>query len=127
MPELNPKILIVYGDETVRESLTTLMEREGFRILQANNGKMGLDVIRTASPDLMLVEIKMSDVDGINLLREAKDLNPNLLIIAITAYCDSYSAARALEVGAHDYLEKPFPIQEVAKVVRQALSKPKLE
>lgn len=127
MPQLNPQILIVYGDETVRESLTTLMEREGFRILQANNGKMGLDVIRTASPDLMLVEIKMSDVDGINLLREAKDLNPNLLIIAITAYCDSYSAARALEVGAHDYLEKPFPIQEVAKVVRQALSKPKLE
>ncbi len=99
MPELNAKILIVYGDENVRESLTTLMEREGFRTLQANNGKMGLDVIRTASPDLMLVEIKMSDVDGINLLRQAKDLDPNLLIIAITAYCDSYSATRALEVG----------------------------
>jgi DNA-binding response OmpR family regulator len=76
MPELNPKILIVYDDESVRESLTTLMEREGFRTLQANNGKMGLDVIRTASPDLMLVEIKMSDADGINLLHEAKDLNP---------------------------------------------------
>jgi len=85
MPELNAKILIVYGDEIVRESLTTLLEQEGFRILQANNGIVGLDVIRTASPDLMLVEIKMSDVDGVNLLREAKDLNPNLLIIAITA------------------------------------------
>ena len=127
MSDLKANILIVYGDETVRESLTTFMEREGFRILQANNAKMGLDAIRTASPDLMLVEIKMSDMDGINLLREAKDLNPNLLIIAITAYCDSYSAARALEVGAYDYLEKPFPIREVTKVVRQALSKPRLE
>ena len=57
MPELNAKILIVYGDEIVRESLTTLLEQEGFRILQANNGIVGLDVIRTASPDLMLVEI----------------------------------------------------------------------
>ena len=59
MPELKAKILIVYGDEIVRESLTTLLEQEGFRILQANNGIVGLDVIRTASPDLMLVEIKM--------------------------------------------------------------------
>jgi two-component system NtrC family response regulator len=127
MPESNPKILIVYGDETVRESLTTLMEREGFRTLQANSGTIGLDVIRTASPDLMLLEIKMSDVDGINLLRKAKDLDPNLLIIAITAYCDSYSAARALEGGAYDYIERPFPIREVTKVVRQALSKPMLK
>ena len=127
MPELNPKILIVYSDETVRESLSTLMELEGFRTFQANNGRMGLDAIRTVSPDLMLVEIKMSDVDGINLLREAKDLNPNLLIIAITAYRDWYCAARALEVGAHGYLEKPFPIREVIKVVRQTLPKPKLK
>jgi len=125
MAELNAKILIVYGDEAVRESLTTLMEREGFRILQANNGRMGLDVIRTTLPDLMLVEIKTSDVDGINLLRAAKGLNPNLLIIAITAYRDSYSAARALDAGAHAYLEKPLPIREVTRVVRQALSKPK--
>ncbi len=127
MPESNPKILIVYGDETVRESLTTLLELEGFRTLQTDNGRIGLDVIRTASPDLMLLEIKMSDVDGINLLREAKDLNPNLLIIAITAYCDSYSAAKALEAGAHEYLEKPFPIREVTKVVRRAFSKPKIK
>ena len=127
MPELNAKILIVYGDEIVRESLTTLLEQEGFRILQANNGIVGLDVIRTASPDLMLVEIKMSDVDGINLLREAKDLNPNLLIIAITAYRDCHGTARALDAGAHGYLEKPFPIREVTKVVRQALSKPRLK
>jgi len=127
MPELNARFLIVYGDETVGESLTTLMEREGLRILQANNGKMGLDVIRTASPDLMLVEIKMSDMDGINLLREAKDLKPNLLIIAITAYRDSRGAARALDAGAYGYLEKPFPIREVTKVVRQTLPKSRLE
>ncbi len=121
MPELNAKILIVYSDESVRVLLTTTMEREGLRVLQASNGTTGLDMIRRGSPDLMLVEIKMSDLDGIAVLREARDLNPNLLITAITAYGDCHSAPNALEAGAHSYLEKPFPVQEVNKAVRQVL------
>ena len=127
MPELNAKILIVYGDKTVRMSLTTLMEREGFRVLQASDGKAGLDMVRTASPDLMLADIKRDDLNGINVLREARDLNPNLLIIAITAYGDIHGAAKALDAGAHGYLEKPFPIQDVNKAVRQVLLNKKLE
>jgi DNA-binding response OmpR family regulator len=123
MPKLNAKILVVYDDESVRTSLTPLMEEEGFRVLQASNGKMGLDVIRTALPDLMLVEIKVSDLDGINVLREARNFNSNLHIIAITAYRDSHGAARALEVGADGYLAKPFPIREVIRVVHRALAK----
>jgi DNA-binding response OmpR family regulator len=84
---------------------------------------MGLDVIRTALPDLMLVEIKVSDLNGINVLREARNFNSNLHIIAITAYRDSHGAARALEAGSDDYLAKPFPIREVIRVVHRALAK----
>ena len=127
MSELDPKILIVYGDESVRVSLTTLLERGGFRVLQASDGTTGLDIIRTGSPDLMIVEIKMTDLSGINVLREARDLYPNLLIIAITAYRDIHGAARALDAGADSYLEKPLPIQEVNRAVRQALLIKKLK
>jgi DNA-binding response OmpR family regulator len=127
MPELNAKILIVYGDETIRVSLATSMEREGFRTLQASNEKAGLGVVRTASPDLMLVGIKEGDLNGIDVLREARDLNPNLLIIAITAYRDIHGAAKALDAGADSYLEKPVPVREVTRVVRQALLNKKLE
>ncbi len=127
MSDLNAKILIVYRDESVRVSLTTLMEREGFNIFQASHGKIGLDMIRDASPDLMLIDIKVSDLDGIEVLREARDLSPNLLIIAITPHRDSHGAARALEAGAYSYIERPFPIREVTNVVRQALLKRKHE
>ncbi len=122
-PLLNAKILIVYGDEIIRESLTALMEREGFRILQASNWKMGLKVVQTTPPDLMLIEIKMADLDGIDLLQKARNFNPNLLIIAITPYGDSHGVVRALEAGAYSYLEKPVPIREIPRVVRQALAK----
>ncbi len=108
-------------DHVVRALLTTTMEQEGLRVLQTSDGTTGLDMIRRGSPDLMLVEIKMADLDGIEVLREARDLNPNLLINAITAYGDSHGAAKTLEAGVHSYLEKPFPIQEVNKAVRQAL------
>ncbi len=128
MPQLNAKILIVYGDsETVRESLTTLMEREGFKVLQASDGKAGLEMVRSESPDLMLVDIKRGDLNAIDALRGARDLNPNLLIIAITAYRDINAAAKALDAGVHTYLEKPIPIQEVTKAVRQALLNKQLD
>ena len=122
-PLPNAKILIVYSDEIIRESLTALLKREGFRILQASNWKMGLKVVRTTRPDLMLIEIKMADLDGIDLLQKARNFNPNLLIIAINPYGDSQGAARALEAGAYSYLEKPVPIREIPRVVRQALAK----
>lgn len=127
MPELNAKILIVYGDEIVRGSLTTLLEQEGFSVLQASDETTGLDMIRKGSPDLMLVDIKISDLNGMDILREARNLHPNLFIIAITAYRDIHGAAKALDAGADSCLEKPFPIQEVNKAVRQALLNKKLE
>jgi DNA-binding response OmpR family regulator len=123
MPEPNAKILIVYGDEDVRTSLTTLLEREGFRTFEASNGGLAIDVIRTVTPDLMLLEIKKADLDGIDLIREAKGINPNLLILAVTAFRDNHGATRALKAGACGCLEKPVPIREVSRVVRQALFK----
>ncbi len=107
----------------MRESLTALMEREGFRILQASNWKMALKVVQRTPPDLMVIEIKMADLDGIDLLQKARNFNPNLLIIAIIPYGDSHGAVRALEAGAYSYLEKPVPIREIPRVVRQALAK----
>ncbi len=127
MSELNAKILIVYVDEIVRESLTTLMEREGFKVLQANDGRTGLDIVRTESPELMLVDIKRNDLNGINILREARRLNPNLFMIAITAHGDTQVATKAIDAGAHSYLEKPLPIKEVNEAARRVFLNTNME
>ncbi len=128
MSELSAKVLIVYVDEFVGESLTTLMEREGFKVLQASDGRTGLDMVQTELPELMLVDIKRGDLNGVNILREARHLNPNLFMIAITVHGDTQVATKAIDAGAHNsYLEKPLPIKEVNEAARQVFLNKKIE
>jgi DNA-binding NtrC family response regulator len=117
-----PKILIVDDEKHISAALASLVKAEGFKALVAREGIAALETIRSESPDLMLSDIKMPGMDGMELMRRAKDVDPDLPIVMITAYAEIHGAVKAIKAGAHDYLSKPFNNQEVIRVIHRALS-----
>ena len=122
MKEDIPRILIVDDEEYIRASLTRVMKTEGFEVHAAHDGHMTLKMIQEELPEVLLVDFKMPGMDGMELLRRAKELYPDLPVILITAYADVQGAVDAMRAGAHDYLAKPFDHHEVIRVVRRALA-----
>ena len=120
-------ILIVDDEEHFRTILTTIMEEEGFKVLEAQDGDTALRKIRVNSPDIMLTDVKMPGMDGWELLKKAKDLDPDLPVVMVTAFADIPGAIGAIREGAHDYLPKPFDNYEVIRVVRRALAERELK
>ena len=122
-----PKILIVDDEKHISAALASLVKAEGFKALLARDGATALETIRSETPDLMLSDIKMPGMDGMELMRRAKDIDPDLPIVMITAYAEIHGAVKAIKAGAHDYLSKPFSNQEVVRVIHRALSERELK
>jgi len=127
MSEHRPVILIVDDDENLVELLTRLMKREGFKTLAAHSGDAALTLLGSEKPDLMVLDIKMEDKDGMEVLREAKLLDPNLPVIILTGYHDSQGAVRAIKAGASDYFPKPFETNDLIRAIHHALSERNLK
>jgi len=115
-------ILIVDGDENLVELLTRLMKREGFKTLTTHDGEVALTLLSSEKPDLMVLDIKIEDKDGMDILRQAKALDPNLPVIILTGYNDSHGAVRAIKAGASDYFPKPFETNDLIRAIHHALS-----
>jgi len=114
------RILIVDDEEGVREILARLVRKEGFEPLLASDGEAALDVLRRESPDIMLLDIRMPGVDGMEVLRRARELDHDLPVIMITSVGLVRGAVEALHAGAHDYLVKPFDHADVLRAVHRA-------
>ena len=127
MVEPNATILIVDDDKNMRPFLSLLMKGEGFKTLLASDGETALKMVRSESPDLMLLDIKMPDMDGMEVLRQAKEIDPNLPIIVITGFSQTPGAVKAIKAGAFEYFAKPFENNELVRAVHQALTEKKLE
>ncbi|MCG2777000.1 MAG: sigma-54 dependent transcriptional regulator [Desulfobacterales bacterium] len=127
MKQNSVRILIVDDEEYIRESLSRVMKTEGFKVQVAHNGDKGLKMIQEELPEVLLVDFKMPGMDGMEVLRRAKELYPDLPVILITAYADVQGAVDAMRAGAHDYLAKPFEHHEVIRVVRRALAERELK
>ena len=122
MPSMGGRVLVVDDEKDIRTVLSRLMEREGLRAPVADNGDDALAIIRREPPDVLLVDVKMSGMDGMEVMRRAKELDRDLPVIMITAYAAIHGAVEAMRAGAHDYLAKPFDHNEVIRVVRRALA-----
>jgi DNA-binding NtrC family response regulator len=120
-------VLIVDDEEDICRLLCHLMEREGIKPSVAHDGSTALNRIRSESPDVLLVDVKMSGMDGIEVMRRAQELDTDLPVIVITAYAAIQGAVEAMREGAHDYLAKPFDHSEVVRVVRRALAERELK
>lgn len=116
------KILIVDDELSIVEVLKTLLAREGHLISTASNGKDALRSLRENVFDLLITDIRLPEIDGITLLREARELQSHLAVIVITAYAKVDNAVEAMKNGAFDYVTKPFKFDELILTVQRALS-----
>jgi len=121
------RILIADDDSEMAQMLGHLVRREGLTPLLAKDGAEALQLIRAGDPDVMLADLEMPGIDGMELMRSAKALDPELPVILITGFPEVRGAVEALRAGAHDYLAKPFEHQQVIRVVLRALNERRLK
>ena len=114
-------ILVIDDEETLRESLGRLLTREGYAVTTAGSGEAGLSLIRERGFDMIITDIFLPGIDGVELLKKVREKDPEQLIILMTAYGSLETAVEALRSGAYDYIMKPFIHEEVKLLVKTAL------
>jgi len=122
-----PAVLIVDDEVTIIESLKGILSDDGFEVIHAYNGYEALKKIEAESPDIVLLDIWMPGMDGIETLKEIKKIAPNLPVVMITGHGTIESAVDATKSGAYDFLEKPLSIDKVMVTINNALNFRKLE
>ena len=115
----NFRILVIDDEEIVRESLSDWLKKFGYEVDIAENGAKGLDKIRAQHWDVMLIDLKLPDTNGLEILKEARRLNENAVVIIITAYATVDTAIQAMKDGAYDYIVKPFDPDEISLVIKK--------
>ncbi|WP_299976332.1 sigma-54 dependent transcriptional regulator [Desulfobacula sp.] len=122
-----PAVLIVDDEITIIESLKGILSDDGFEVMHAFNGYEALKKIEVESPDIVLLDIWMPGMDGIETLKEIKKITPSLPVVMITGHGTIESAVEATKSGAYDFLEKPLSIDKVMVTINNALNFRKLE
>jgi two-component system response regulator PilR (NtrC family) len=120
------RILIVEDEKSMREVLKILLEGERYEVVSASDGLEGLSYIANDIFDLVITDIKMPKVGGFELLKKAKEISPDTIVIMITAFGTTEAAIDAMKLGAYDYINKPFKIDEIRLIVEKALEKKRL-
>ncbi len=121
------RILVVDDEESMRQLLEIALGKVGHRVTTAASGNRALKLIETDSFDLVISDIKMPDMSGVEVLRYIKQAEPSVPVIMITAYASAETAVEALRLGAYDYLTKPFKMDELKSNVENALEKRRLK
>jgi two-component system response regulator PilR (NtrC family) len=121
------RILVVDDEESIRQLLEIALGKEGHRITVAESGKKATELFDKSSYDLVISDIKMADMSGVEVLRHVKETDPGVPVIMVTAYASAETAVEALRLGAYDYLTKPFKLEELKANIRNALDKVRLE
>jgi DNA-binding NtrC family response regulator len=119
-------ILVVDDEPIMRESLSDWLKDDGYSVAAAESGAKALHMLNTTEWHVMIVDLKMPGMDGIELMKEIKKVKPDLPIIIMTAYATVDTAVRAMREGAYDYLVKPFDPEEMALIVRKLVAHQKL-
>ncbi len=119
---VKPVILVVDDDDTIRYCLKEALEVEGYKVYTEENGENSLKLIKKVVPDLIVLDLKMPGMNGMDLLKEIKSHDQDILVILLTGHASVDSAVNAMKAGAFDYLEKPFKMDHIKVVVQRALS-----
>ena len=122
MPDvIKPHILVIDDERSMLELLEIILTKEGYQVTCADSGKQATSLIQKGSYDLLLCDIKLGDVSGIEVLKRAKEKNPDSVVIMISAYSSAENAVEAMNEGAYDYVPKPFDNEELKHTVKSAL------
>jgi two-component system response regulator PilR (NtrC family) len=122
-PASRPRVLVADDERSMRELLSIVLKREGYEVVLAETGGQAVQSLERQPFDLLISDLKMPDMSGVDVLRSAKQIDPELSAILITAYSSTETAVEALRLGACDYLTKPFDVDELKILVRHTLER----
>ena len=114
-------LLVADDDASIRSLLKQLLSEEGFTVLEASTGIEVVDMVKESSPDLVIMDVRMPELDGIEALSRVKATNPKTAVLIMTAFGSSNAAIRAMELGAFDYITKPFELDKISHTVKRVL------
>jgi len=126
MLEKKPVILVIDDEETMRDSCCQILLKEGLLTETAEDGSIGLEKVKETKPDLVLIDLKMPGVNGMEVLEKTKEIDPNIITVVITGYATVESAVEAMKKGAYDFLPKPFTPDQLRIIIRRGLERRKL-
>lgn len=121
------RLLIVEDEKVALKNLQHVMEREGYDVTGTTSGVTALSLLEEKEFDLILTDLKMPKVDGLEVLKKSRKLHPDLEVIMITAYATVPSAVETMKKGAYHFIAKPFRLEEIRQTVREALEKVRLK
>jgi two-component system response regulator HydG len=119
----NAKILIVEDEKIALKNLEHIMKKEGYEVVGTESAPNALKLLEEQPFDVVLTDLKMEKVDGIQILKKCRDLYPDAEVIMITGYATLESTVQTMKHGAFYYVTKPFKLDEVRKVVKEAVEK----
>jgi DNA-binding NtrC family response regulator len=115
------RILVVDDEHLIRWSLEQNLKKQGYEVLTAGSGEDALRIVREEQPDLVLLDIQLPGISGLEVLEKIKELDEDIIVIMVTAHGGLETAVTAMRIGAYDYLNKPFNLDEMSIVIRKAL------
>jgi two-component system response regulator HydG len=115
-----PSILVIDDEQSILETLRILLKNEGFDVTTAQGGKAGIEQLRDAAPDIILTDVKMPGVTGIDILQASKEQDPETPVILMTAHTSLQTAIQAVNEGAFYYIQKPFSNDDMVAICRRA-------
>src|SRR5512141_1509759 len=121
------RLLIVEDEKVALKNLEHVMKKEGYEVTSTTSGPNALKLLDAQEFDVVLTDLKMEKVDGLEVLERVKSLYPDTEVIMITAYATIPSSVETMKKGAYYYIAKPFKLDEVRKVVKEALEKVRLK
>ncbi len=120
------KILVVDDEQSLREVLSIMLKRTGYAVTSVADGEEAIELLNRDIFDLVITDLRMPKIDGMEVLKAAKSASPETVVLIITAFASADSAVEAMKQGAYDYLTKPFQVDEVQLIIRNALEKRRL-
>jgi two-component system response regulator PilR (NtrC family) len=127
MKEAEKRVLVVDDEASMRELLGIMLRRDGYRVFDASSFASASAAIVASRFDMVITDVRLPDGNGIDLLRQVKAATPETIVLVMTAFGSTEDAVTALKLGAHDYLIKPFDVEELKIVVRNALERERLQ
>jgi len=121
------KILVVDDEHLIRWSLEQNLKKQGYDVLACGSGEEALRLAQEESPDLVLLDIQLPDINGVEVLERIRDIDEEMIVIMVTAIGVLETAVRAMRTGAYDYINKPFNLDELAIVIKKALETQELK
>ncbi len=115
------KILVVDDEKSMREFLEIMLTKEGYEVIIANDGEQACEILDRETFDLVITDIRMKNINGIGVLKKAKDVNPDVVVVLISAFATAETAVEAMKDGAYDYIPKPFKVNDFKRIINDAL------